>query len=62
MPYAVGHIKHNPAENLVALRTIFPDDPAALKSQAWLVATPNRGATFVKTSDVEEWEDLFVPE
>ena len=58
--YATGHIKHLPAENLVAIRTIFPED-AVIGNKAWLVGTPHRGASFLKTSDVEEWDDLYIP-
>lgn len=61
MSYTAGHVKRNPTENLVAIRTIFPED-AVIGNRAWLVASPIRGASFLKTSDVEEWDDLFVPE
>lgn len=61
MSYATGHIKHNVEQNLVAIRTIFAED-VVIGNQAWLVATTNRGASFLKTADVEEWDDLFVPE
>ncbi len=59
MPYEAGHLKRNVAEKLVAIRTIFPED-TVIGNQAWLVATTNRGATFLKTADVEAegWEDV----
>lgn len=60
MPYTVGHIKHNAEQNLVALRTIFSED-VLINNQAWIIATPNQGAFFMRTSDVESWPDLYVP-
>lgn len=59
MTYIQGHVKRDPATGGVAVRTMFPDEGIA--SQAWLLATLNRGALFVRTSDVEAWEDLFIP-
>lgn len=59
--YLEGHVKHNAEQNLVALRTIF-DEHALVGNQAWIVSTPNQGAFFLKTADVESWDDLFVPE
>ena len=63
MPYEAGHLKRNVAEKLVAIRTIFPED-VVIGNQAWLVATVNRGAAFLKTTDVEAegWEDVPDPE
>lgn len=62
MSYLEGHVKRDPATGAVALRTIFPDDGVGFGSQAWLLATANRGAVFLRTSDVEPWDDLFVPD
>ena len=57
-----GHVKRDPATGNVALRTIFPDDDPGLSNMAWLVSTPNVGARHAKTSEVEDWEDLYIPE
>lgn len=61
MSHLQGHIKRDPATGAVAIRTIFGED-SSFGSQDWLVATANRGAVFLRTSDVEAWEDLFVPD
>lgn len=59
--YEAGHVKRDPATGNVALRTIFPEDDPMMASQAWLLATPNRGAVFLRTSDVTSWPDLYTP-
>ena len=61
MSYEQGHVKRDPATGAVAIRTIFPED-AGITSQAWLLATANRGAVFLRTSDLEAWDDLYVPD
>lgn len=60
LSYLQGHVKRDPATGAVALRTIFEE--GAFGSQAWLVATANRGAVFFKTADVDGWDDLFTPD
>lgn len=58
-----GHIKRNPETGDVAIRTIFPEDSTPqLANMAWLVATANIGARHVKSDEVEEWDDLHIPE
>lgn len=59
--YLQGHVKRDPANGSVAIRTIFPEDNS-ISSQAWLLATANRGAVFLRTGDVQSWDDLFVPD
>ena len=59
--YNEGHVKRDADTKSVALRTIFPEDEPALAGQAWLVATPNRGAYFARTSDVASWVDVYTP-
>lgn len=54
-------MKRDPATGAVAIRTIFPEE-GAIASQAWLLATANRGAVFLRTSDLEAWDDLYVPD
>ena len=61
MTYTVGHVKHDSATGAVAIRTRFPDDPR-LAHLAWLVATTHTGSRNAPTTEVEEWEDLVVPE
>lgn len=57
-----GHVKRDPASGAVAIRTIFPEDDLMMAGQAWLVATANRGAIFLRSSEVENWDDVFVPD
>ena len=60
--YPEGHVKHNPEENEVAVRTMFPEDQGTnLANMAWLVATTNSGARTVPSSAVESWDDLYSP-
>lgn len=59
--YRETHVKRNPADGSVAIRTQFPEDEPALANQAWLQATTGRGAHFLRTSDVEDWDDLYTP-
>ena len=58
--YVAGSVKRNTALNEVAVRTIFPEDEPSMAGQAWLVATPSKGAYFLKTSDIEVdgWVDV----
>lgn len=60
MPYRTKHVKHNPDTGEIAVRTVFPED-GPMASRAWQKATINRGGFFVPTSDVESWDDLYVP-
>jgi len=61
--YAEGHIKRDPATGASAIRTVFPDDESTpqLAAMTWLVATTNVGARHARTSEVEAWDDLYVP-
>lgn len=60
--YQQGHVKRNPATGEVALRTIFEEAlPRDAIPTSWLVATKHRGARNVRTEEVEDWEDLYVP-
>ncbi len=61
--YVEGHIKHDPATNAVAVRTMFPEDQGPqLAGMAWLVATSNFGARHSDTAGVDSWVDLYTPE
>ena len=59
MTYQAGHVKRNAETQEVAMRTTF--DEAILPQLAWVVSTLHWGARNVRTSDVEAWEDLYVP-
>ena len=61
MSYETGHVKRNPADGSVAVRTVFPDDEPALAGQAWLMATTGRGAHFARAEDVAGWDDIYTP-
>lgn len=55
--YPVGHIKHDPTLNQIAIRTIH-DFP----SMRWCVATATAGARNAGDDEVAEWDDLYTPE
>lgn len=57
--YQPGHIKRDPATQASATRTSFPED--RMPRSAWLVATLDMGATNAQTSEVEDWDDVYVP-
>lgn len=61
MPYLAGHVKRNPETGAVAVRTSYPDDRPEFDRFQWQVATVNTGPRSVPTSDVEAWDDLFIP-
>ena len=56
-----AHIKRDPVTGAVAIRTTFPDD-ASFGNMAWLIATPNVGPRHAPTTEVETWDDLYIPE
>lgn len=57
--YYTGHVKRDPVSGAVAIRTIQPEDPAAIVPQAWLLATTNLGAHGKATADVDGWDDIY---
>lgn len=61
MTYQPGHVKRNPATGEVAIRTVYPDDEPALAPHAWLTASTHRGAGFVTSDQVADWDDLYTP-
>lgn len=61
MTYTQGHIKRDPASGTVAIRTIWPEEGDMI-NQAWLSASAGRGCQFIRSSDVADWDDLFVPD
>lgn len=60
MTYQPGHVKRNPETQEVALRTNF--DENILPQLAWVVSTLTWGARNVRTAEVQEWDDLVVPD
>jgi hypothetical protein len=60
--YVEGHVKRDPVSGAVAVRTQFPEDIEQLRGMAWLVATTNIGARNAPTAEVEDWEDIHIPE
>jgi hypothetical protein len=60
--FQAGHVKRNPLTGEVALRTHFPEDDPQLAVLAWSVIAERVGARSAQTSDVAEWDDLFVPD
>lgn len=61
MTYSIGHVKRNPTTGEVAVRTQFSDDTPEVAHMAWLIATTNIGARTARTSDVQAWDDLYIP-
>lgn len=59
--YQPGHLKHNAADNEVAIRTVFPEDDPKLSLMAWVVASPSNGVRHAPTAQVDEWADLYTP-
>ncbi|MEZ0355499.1 hypothetical protein [Mycobacterium sp. SA01] len=60
--YTTGHIKRNPDDGTVAVRTVFSEDDPFTAGQAWLAATTSRGAHVFPTSVVQDWDDIYTPE
>lgn len=54
-----GHVKHNPETGAVAVRTAFDRDQ--FPNMVWLIASVSNGAQNARDTDVEGWDDLFVP-
>lgn len=62
MPYATGHVKRDPETGTIAVRTVYDENIPQLARRAWQIATPNIGGRAGFTTEVEDWEDLFIPE
>lgn len=61
--YYANHIKRNPVNGEVAIRTIFPTgDTPQVALMEWLVSSSITGPRNTWTSEVEGWDDLHVPE
>lgn len=60
--YNTGHVKRNPDNGAVAIRTVF--DPEQFPHMVWLIATTGSGAQNASRSDIENveaWDDLYTP-
>lgn len=55
--HQLGHIKHDPTNQQVAIRT--QHDELGMR---WVIATAMFGARNASDQDVETWADLHVPE
>lgn len=57
----LGHVKRNPTTGDVALRTRFDETVPELVNLAWLVASTGMGPRTTSSSEVADWDDLYVP-
>lgn len=62
MTYLAGHVKRDPETGAVAIRTVYDETIPQLARKAWQVATPNIGGLSRFTADVEDWDDLYIPQ
>ena len=61
MTYHTGHVKRNPESGDIAIRTIFEGgQPIQSAMMEWLVSSPITGARHTWTTEVEDWDDLYV--
>lgn len=58
--YAAGHVKRNPENGTIALRTHFPDN-SDFTNMLWLISNVVHGPSHAGNATVEGWDDLFVP-
>lgn len=56
-----GHIKRDPISGAVAIRTHFDESIPQLAGMAWQVATADLGPRTTTSSEVEGWDDLYIP-
>ena len=54
-----GHVKRDPDTGAVAVRTIF--DETLFARLAWLITDPAKGSRHAFSSEVDGWDDLYVP-
>lgn len=60
--YSVGHVKRNPETGAIAVRTIHDETVPQLARRAWQIASTTVGSRGAFTSEVEDWDDLFIPD
>jgi hypothetical protein len=64
--YHMGHVKREPQNGLIALRTGQPEPeegqlpPYGAQVQTWMVMSPFSGVSFLPTSVVDAWDDIYV--
>lgn len=61
--YAKNHVKRNPVDGMVAVRTAFDDEDPATADRAWTTSGGDKpaGTGRAATSTVDTWDDLYVP-
>lgn len=59
MDYKMGHIKRNPENGDVAIRTMF--DEQLFPDLVWLVASTGSGARNAHSIYIVGWEDIYTP-
>lgn len=60
--YRRNHVKIDPATERVAVRSGFDDEDPSLEHLAWTVVGGQRpGTSRAKTSEVADWDDLYIP-
>lgn len=62
MEFTTGHVKRNPANGDVALRTRYQPTNDKLANMLWLTASAVTGVKYVGDDVVAGWDDLFIPE
>jgi len=63
MDYLANHVKRDPESGNIAIRTIFNSgDNPQLSRMEWLVASPVTGPHHASITEVEGWDDLYIPE
>lgn len=60
--YVTGHVKRDPATGTIAVRTIHDETMPQLARRAWQIATTNVGGRGAFTAEVEDWDDIYIPE
>lgn len=59
--YQANHVKRNPENGDIAIRTIFSGSGTPQSSRMeWLVASSVTGPHHTSTVEVEDWDDLYV--
>lgn len=59
--YEIGHVKRNPEDGSIAIRTYFDESNPQLAPMAWRIATTSRGSRPAPTTEVDTWDDLYTP-
>lgn len=57
----MGHVKRDPATGSVAVRTQFDESVPELARLAWLIASTSFGPRTAPSTEVDSWDDLYVP-